>query len=85
MQPSRTASPARNSRTHSDEQVAQVAASIRERGWTNPVLIAEDGTIIAGHASLRPQGEAGASHECDTEPLVSTAMHSSVASATLQA
>ena len=43
---------ARNSRTHSDEQVAQVAASIREWGWTNPVLIAEDGTIIAGHARV---------------------------------
>jgi ParB family chromosome partitioning protein len=40
---------ARNSRTHSDAQVAQVAASIREFGFTNPVLIdAEDG-IIAGH------------------------------------
>jgi len=34
---------ARNSRTHSDEQVAQIAASIREWGWTNPVLVDEDG------------------------------------------
>ena len=40
---------ARNSRTHSDAQIAQVAASIREFGFTNPVLIdAEDG-IIAGN------------------------------------
>jgi len=42
----------RNARTHSDEQVAQVAASIREFGWTNPILVAGDGTIIAGHARL---------------------------------
>ena len=40
---------ARNSRTHSDEQVAQVAASIKEFGFTNPVLIDADGGIIAGH------------------------------------
>jgi len=43
---------ARNSRTHSDEQVAQIAASIREFGWTNPVLIDGDGGIIAGHGRL---------------------------------
>jgi DNA modification methylase len=43
---------ARNSRTHSDEQVAQVAASIVEFGWTNPILIGADGVIIAGHARL---------------------------------
>lgn len=43
---------AKNSRTHSDEQVAQIAASIREFGFTNPVLIdAEDG-IIAGHGRV---------------------------------
>ena len=40
---------ARNSRTHSDEQVAQVAASIKEFGFTNPVLIDNEGGIIAGH------------------------------------
>lgn len=40
---------ARNSRTHSDEQVAQVAASIKEFGFTNPVLVDQDGMIIAGH------------------------------------
>src|SRR6204780_1758821 len=42
----------RNSRTHSDEQVAQVAASIREFGWTNPILVDGEGVIIAGHARL---------------------------------
>ena len=43
---------ARNARTHSDAQVAQIAASIREFGWTNPVLIDEDGGIIAGHGRV---------------------------------
>jgi DNA modification methylase len=43
---------ARNSRTHSDEQVAQVAASIVEFGWTNPILVGADAVIIAGHARL---------------------------------
>ena len=33
-------------------QVDQIAASIREWGWTNPVLVAEDGTIIAGHGRV---------------------------------
>lgn len=40
---------ARNARTHSDEQVAQIAASIKEWGWTTPVLVDEAGSIIAGH------------------------------------
>lgn len=43
---------ARNSRTHSEEQVAQVAASIREFGFTNPVLIDADGVIVAGHGRV---------------------------------
>lgn len=43
---------ARNSRTHSDEQVQQLAASIEQFGWTIPVLVAEDGTIIAGHGRV---------------------------------
>lgn len=43
---------ARNSRTHSDAQIAQIAASIREFGWTNPLLIDEAGGIIAGHGRL---------------------------------
>ncbi len=43
---------ARNSRTHSDEQVAQIAASIKEFGWTNPILTDGDNGIIAGHGRL---------------------------------
>jgi len=43
---------ASNSRTHSDAQVAQIAASIRQFGWTNPILIDGDNTIIAGHGRL---------------------------------
>ena len=43
---------ARNARTHSDEQVAQIAASIKEWGWTTPVLVDEDGQIIAGHGRV---------------------------------
>lgn len=42
----------RNARTHSPDQVAQVAASINEWGWTVPVLIDEDGEIIAGHCRI---------------------------------
>jgi ParB-like chromosome segregation protein Spo0J len=41
-----------NSRTHSDEQVMQVASSIKEFGFTNPILIDDDGGIIAGHGRL---------------------------------
>lgn len=41
-----------NSRTHSDEQVAQIAASIKEFGWTNPILIDGDNGIIAGHGRV---------------------------------
>lgn len=43
---------ARNSRTHSEAQIAQIAASIKEWGWTTPVLICEDGGIIAGHGRV---------------------------------
>ena len=43
---------ARNSRTHCDEQVAQIMGSIREFGFTNPVLIDSDCTIIAGHGRV---------------------------------
>jgi ParB-like chromosome segregation protein Spo0J len=47
---------ARNSRTHSDEQVAQIAASIREFGFCNPVLIDAQNTIIAGHGRVLAAG-----------------------------
>lgn len=43
---------ARNSRTHSDAQVAQIAASIREFGWTNPVLVDGENGIVAGHGRV---------------------------------
>lgn len=43
---------ARNARTHSDAQVAQIAASITEWGWTTPVLIDPEGGIIAGHGRI---------------------------------
>lgn len=43
---------ARNARTHSDAQVAQIAASIKEFGWTNPILVDGTNGIIAGHGRL---------------------------------
>lgn len=42
----------RNARTHSETQVAQIAASIREFGFLSPILVAEDNTILAGHGRL---------------------------------
>jgi len=42
----------RNARTHSKRQVRQIAASVQEFGWTNPVLISEDNHVIAGHGRL---------------------------------
>ena len=41
-----------NPRTHTPEQVAQIAASIREWGWTNPILVGADNDVLAGHARL---------------------------------
>lgn len=43
---------ARNARTHSPEQVDQIAASIKEWGWTSPILVDETGEIIAGHGRV---------------------------------
>ena len=54
---------ARNARTHSDAQVAQIAGSIREFGFTNPVLIDGENGIVAGHGRVlaaRKLGKAGA-------------------------
>lgn len=42
----------RNPRTHSEHQVAQIAASILEFGWTNPLLVSAEGALIAGHGRL---------------------------------
>lgn len=50
---------ARNSRTHSPEQIRQIAASIREFGFTNPVLIDDAGGIIAGHGRVMGAREVG--------------------------
>ncbi len=50
---------AKNARTHSDEQVAQIAASIREFGFSNPILIDEDGGVIAGHGRLSAARQLG--------------------------
>ena len=43
---------ARNARVHSDDQIAQLAGSIREFGWTQPVLVDRENGIIAGHARV---------------------------------
>lgn len=43
---------ARNSRQHSQAQIAQIAASIKEWGWTQPIIIDDEGGILAGHGRL---------------------------------
>lgn len=50
---------ARNSRTHDDAQVAQIAASIKEFGWTNPVLLDGENGIIAGHGRVMAASKLG--------------------------
>lgn len=50
---------ARNSRTHSDEQVNQIVASIKEFGFTNPIIIDEDNGIIAGHGRIMAANKLG--------------------------
>ena len=49
----------KNARTHSTAQVAQLVASLREFGWTIPVLIDEDGTILAGHGRVMAAKQIG--------------------------
>lgn len=60
---------AKNARTHSDEQIAQIAASIREFGWTNPILVDGDRGVIAGHGRLL----AARKLELDTVPVIELA------------
>jgi ParB-like chromosome segregation protein Spo0J len=48
-----------NARTHSEQQIEQIAASIREFGWTNPILVGPDNVIIAGHARLLAAKKSG--------------------------
>lgn len=50
---------ARNSRTHSEQQIAQIAASIREFGFTNPVLVDNDNGIVAGHGRVMAAQQLG--------------------------
>ncbi len=50
---------ARNARTHSTEQVAQIAGSIAEFGFTNPCLVGSDGVLIAGHGRLQAAMQLG--------------------------
>lgn len=50
---------ARNARTHSDAQVRQIAASIEEWGWTNPILVDEKSGIIAGHGRVMAADKLG--------------------------
>src|SRR5580765_4535425 len=50
---------ARNTRTHSPEQISQIAASIREFGWTNPILADDTGAVIAGHGRLAAASQLG--------------------------
>ncbi|MEF8717524.1 MAG: site-specific DNA-methyltransferase [Candidatus Accumulibacter necessarius] len=57
---------ARNARTHSDQQVAQIAASIAEFGFTNPILSGSDGVIVAGHGRLAAAHKLG----LDVVPVV---------------
>ena len=57
---------ARNARTHSDAQVAQIAASIVEFGFTNPILAGSDGVIVAGHGRLAAAQKLG----LDAVPVV---------------
>jgi DNA modification methylase len=56
----------RNARTHSEVQVAQIAAAIKEWGWTNPILADEKGSIIAGHGRLLAAKSLG----MDTVPVI---------------
>lgn len=58
-----------NARTHSTEQVNQVASSIKEFGFTNPILIDEQGGIIAGHGRLMAANKLG----LDTVPTITLA------------
>jgi len=57
---------ARNARTHSDDQVAQIAASIAEFGFTNPILAGSDGVLVAGHGRLAAAQKLG----LDVVPVV---------------
>jgi len=50
---------AQNSRVHTEDQIDQIAVSLEEFGWTLPVLVDEDGVLIAGHARIRAAQKLG--------------------------
>jgi hypothetical protein len=50
---------ARNAKAHGADQVAKIAASMAEFGWTVPCLVAEDGELIAGHGRVLPSMQRG--------------------------
>src|SRR6266850_2964355 len=50
---------ARNARTHSEAQVAEIAGSIRAFGFTNPILVGEGGDVVAGHGRLAAARQLG--------------------------
>lgn len=50
---------AQNAKTHGEDQVAKIAASMAEFGWTVPVLVAEDGEVIAGHGRILAAAQLG--------------------------
>jgi ParB-like chromosome segregation protein Spo0J len=52
---------ARNARTHTSAQVEQINVSMREWGWTNPVLVDEQGTIMTGHGRVEGAKKLGRS------------------------
>ncbi len=49
----------KNPRKHSEKAIKKLVASIREFGWTNPILVSEDGVVLAGHARLKAAKRAG--------------------------
>src|SRR6202045_4009763 len=50
---------ARNARTHSDAQIAEIAGSIQAFGFSNPILVGEEGDIVAGHGRLAAARQLG--------------------------
>jgi hypothetical protein len=71
---------ARNSRAHSPEQIAQIKASMREFGFTNPILVDAKGVIIAGHGRLHAAEEMG----MKTVPVIKLAHLSDTQAAALR-
>jgi ParB-like chromosome segregation protein Spo0J len=54
---------ARNARTHSEDQVAQITGSIAEFGFVNPILVGADGVIVAGHGRVLAARKLGRTHQ----------------------